>query len=154
MHEPPKPIARPPFFRPATAVLLITTISCVTECSEGDGHLSSVIGFGSFWLELHAMPRIWMFYLPDGLHVVTEHLLWMVGVAVLTLALFAACERFGIGEGPWRIVWATWVMSWLGTLLPFPFLFLAFLGPFAMLPALAIALIVGVIRRMRAPPSG
>lgn len=154
MSEPAKPIPRASFVRPATAVLFVATLSCVTECSEGDGHLSTTLGAGSHWLDLHAMPAVWMLYFPDGLALMTEHLLAMIGIAVVTLALFAAFERFGLGPLPWHMTWITWAASWAGTLLPLPFLFLGFFAQFFLVPMIGIGVILAVIAKRRTRPAG
>jgi hypothetical protein len=151
---PEKPIPRAKILRPATAALLVTTFSCVTECSEGDGHLRSMVGLGSFWLDLHAMPAVWMLYFPDGVELVTAQLPWMLAIVVLTLGVFAAFERFGVGVTPWQMTWFTWCASWIGTLLPFPFLFLGFFAPLLYLPMLVIGLLIELYRRRRARPAG
>jgi hypothetical protein len=142
------------WLRPSTAALLVSTIPVVTECSEGDNHVRATLGLGSNWVHWHAMPwgYVWA---PDEVSVDAGRIAAMLGVAVLTLAVFFAFEHVRVGRGAVIGAGLPWTLAWIGTVFPFPFLFFGFLSWMALVPMVVIGALVSFFvarRNERGPP--
>jgi hypothetical protein len=140
--------------RPALAALLVTTMSCVTECSEGDGHLRTYFGAGSHWASWHAMPWAGAIWVPDRFEMEWWGVATALGIALAVAAVFVLAARYQIGRASFAAIVALWIASWAGTFLPFPFLFFGFLAQFGLPFVLVILGIEALVarRRSRAPP--